>query len=79
MENRCGINCKAMVISLLYSVGEDGGDNGGDGTRAKAVTVGGWDWAQTRDIVWPRMATAKEVADYLQAQKQKAATGRDSD
>ncbi len=58
---------------LLYSVGEDGVDDGGDGTFPKTVMSGSWNWAQTRDIVWPRVATAKEVEGYLQAQKQKAA------
>ena len=57
---------------LLYSVGEDGVDNGGDGARAKAVTTGNWEWAQTRDVVWPRAATAKEVEDYTKAQRLKA-------
>jgi hypothetical protein len=45
---------------LLYSVGEDGEDNGGD-----ATPVGGKGWLQGRDIVWPRPATAAEAAAYL--------------
>jgi hypothetical protein len=46
---------------LLYSVGEDGKDDGGDGTSDGFAT----DWVRPRDIVWPRAATPQEVADYL--------------
>jgi hypothetical protein len=46
---------------LLYSVGEDGKDDGGDATPSVSAT----DWTRARDLVWPRAATPQEVADYL--------------
>ena len=56
---------------LLYSVGEDGVDDGGDPTPTT-----GNSWLKGHDIVWPRAATAQEVEDYQKAQKLKvAATG----
>ena len=55
---------------LLYSVGEDGEDNGGDPT-----TTFGNNWLRGRDMVWPRAATAQEIEDYQRAQKQKTAAG----
>lgn len=47
---------------ILYSVGEDGQDNGGDlslpdGSRNRAL------WRR-RDYVWPAPATAEEVEEY---------------
>jgi len=54
---------------LLYSVGEDGEDNGGDPTAKGAV----YNWLQGRDIVWPRAATKQEVEEYQKAQHQKPA------
>jgi hypothetical protein len=58
---------------LLYSVGDDGEDNGGDPT-----TASGNNWLRGRDIVWPRAATPKEIEDYQKAQVKKAAAGEDS-
>ena len=46
---------------LLYSVGEDGKDDGGDATPDGSAT----DWTRARDIVWPRAATPQELEDYL--------------
>ncbi len=54
---------------LLYSVGEDGEDNGGDPTPTS-----GNNWLKGRDIVWPRAATAKEIEDYQKAQGKKSAS-----
>jgi hypothetical protein len=49
---------------LLYSVGEDGTDNGGDAAPAlKSDTFG---WQRGRDLVWPCPATAEEVSAYQQ-------------
>ena len=57
---------------LLYSVGEDGVDNGGDPTptepgafqpgNTKSVS-----WWKARDAVWPSPATAEEVRDYMES------------
>jgi hypothetical protein len=48
---------------LLYSVGQDGQDNGGDPTPAPPAAARQW-W-QGRDVVWPRPATAEMVkADF---------------
>jgi len=44
---------------LLYSVGEDGEDNGGDPSRGKTGST--YNWLAARDAVWPRAATAAEV------------------
>jgi hypothetical protein len=50
---------------LLYSVGEDGEDNGGDPKPA----TGGYTWLDGRDFVWPRPATAQEIEDYRKAHR----------
>ena len=47
---------------LLYSVGEDGKDDGGDPTYTGPSTTK--DWTTGRDMVWPRAATPKEVEDF---------------
>lgn len=44
---------------LLYSVGEDGKDDGGDGTIPDSKTVR--NWLKGRDWVWPRPATKEEI------------------
>jgi hypothetical protein len=47
---------------LLYSVGEDGVDDGGDASPAtKSESFG---WQQGRDLVWPQPATAEQVRIY---------------
>jgi hypothetical protein len=46
----------------LYSVGEDGKDNGGDVTLASNTTFR--DMWRRRDCVWPAQATRKEVEEY---------------
>jgi hypothetical protein len=49
---------------LLYSIGEDGVDNGGDASPAtKSETFG---WQRGRDLVWPTAATPEEVSAYQQ-------------
>jgi hypothetical protein len=51
---------------LLYSIGDDGVDNGGDAT----IDVTGkpsnfyWQNAHSRDWVWPQPATAAEIKKY---------------
>jgi hypothetical protein len=55
---------------LLYSVGEDGQDDGGDGTIADQSTASR-NWLKGRDWVWPRPATAAEIeADAAPQRKQ---------
>ena len=46
---------------LLYSVGEDGVDNGGDPTPEKEKRLY---FLNGRDWVWPRPATDEEVQAY---------------
>ena len=49
---------------LLYSVGEDGVDDGGDPSPAKHASFFNapiYDWIQTRDWVWPQPASTAEV------------------
>jgi len=50
---------------LLYSVGEDGQDNGGEPTILEPAT--GFNrapWWKGRDAVWPMPATAEEIKEY---------------
>jgi hypothetical protein len=47
---------------LLYSVGEDGIDDGGDPTPASQTTS--LNWILGRDIVWPRVATPAALEEY---------------
>ena len=49
---------------LLYSVGEDGADDGGDPTPVSGPN----DLARGRDMVWPRAATTHEVVDYVKTE-----------
>ena len=50
---------------LLYSVGEDGVDDGGDATLPGNGTPNrSAQWWKGRDAVWPRAATAAEVEKY---------------
>jgi hypothetical protein len=50
---------------LLYSVGEDGQDNGGDPTPVPPATSIN-NWLAGRDIVWPRVATPAALEEYRQ-------------
>jgi hypothetical protein len=54
---------------LLYSVGEDGVDNGGDPTPQKGKSHG---FFNGRDLVWPRPATAEEMQAYEAEQSKPA-------
>lgn len=47
---------------LLYSIGEDGRDDGGDGSSAEKSSTPGWQ--KGRDWVWPRTATPQEAAAF---------------
>ena len=47
---------------LLYSVGEDGRDDGGDGSPANASEPPRF--LNGRDIVWPGPATEEQIRDY---------------
>jgi hypothetical protein len=53
---------------LLYSIGENGVDDGGDVTPLKTTysTVQGWYWQRACDWVWPQPATAAEVENYYE-------------
>jgi hypothetical protein len=48
---------------LLYSIGEDGEDSGGDG-RPKTDEDRVVTWQRGRDWVWPQPATDSEIAEY---------------
>lgn len=49
---------------LLWSVGEDFKDDGGDPTPVGAQSYNPFDWLKGRDWVWPQAATEAEVAVY---------------
>ena len=53
-------------LLVLYSVGENGRDEGGDGSPqskgSRPTYVNG------RDLVWPRAATAAEVQQFIEAE-----------
>lgn len=53
---------------LLYSVGEDAKDNGGDPTSTNPKTF--W-WQRGRDWVWPQPASAQEIEDHFQRKQRK--------
>jgi hypothetical protein len=48
---------------LLYSIGEDGVDNGGDPVPSSSSAVV-TNWMQGRDNVWPEPATEQEIQAY---------------
>ncbi len=48
---------------LLYSVGDDGVDDGGDPSLPTSVTTY-WTNPRARDLVWPQLATAAEIEKY---------------
>ncbi|HUC86427.1 MAG TPA: hypothetical protein VL970_14630 [Candidatus Acidoferrales bacterium] len=50
---------------LLYSVGEDGTDDGGDAGSPSSGTAG-WYWLRARDWVWPQPATPAEVQFFYE-------------
>jgi len=54
---------------LLYSVGEDGKDDGGDPTNTSSSSSSPyWQGNKVRDWVWPQPATAVEVQNYFETQ-----------
>ncbi|MBW8865165.1 MAG: hypothetical protein JF609_09645, partial [Verrucomicrobia bacterium] len=61
---------------LLYSVGADGKDDGGDATPAKPPSYSktpAWNWLLGHDWVWPQPATADEIQSYYDDHAAKAA------
>jgi hypothetical protein len=60
---------------LLYSVGTNGIDDGGDPTPPANMSSGLW---RGRDWVWPGVATPEEVSAYEADEAQKAAKQRKS-
>jgi hypothetical protein len=55
---------------LLYSVGEDGKDDGGDPSLGKGVTGSNFYWQNNRalDWVWPQPATEEEIQKFYARQ-----------
>jgi hypothetical protein len=53
---------------LLYSVGEDGVDDGGDPSPAMSSSSSSpnLNWTQTRDHVWPQPASPAEVQYFYE-------------
>jgi hypothetical protein len=54
---------------LLYSVGVDGKDDGGDSTMVIRSDNSGQSYA--RDLVWRQAATGKEIEAFERKQKRK--------
>lgn len=48
---------------LLYSIGDDGVDNGGDTTPEAPPNLS---WQRARDWVWPQPASPAEVQSYYE-------------
>ena len=60
---------------LLYSVGADGVDDGGDASQpatASFYSSYGWMNDKARDWVWPQPASAAEIQNYFDEQAKKA-------
>ena len=55
---------------LLYSVGENGKDDGGNPSLEKGVESSNFNWLNSRalDWVWPRPATEAEIQTYYEEQ-----------
>jgi len=52
---------------LLYSVGADGMDDGGDaGSPTSSSGSTGWYWLRARDWVWPQPATVAEIQYFYE-------------
>lgn len=56
---------------ILYSVGPDGVDQGGDATAAEGVAPAYYSLWRGRDLVWPRPATPDEVAEAAKPKSKK--------
>ncbi|MGA2854987.1 MAG: hypothetical protein ABSE90_12760, partial [Verrucomicrobiota bacterium] len=59
---------------LLYSVGENGKDDGGDPTLEKGAESSSFNWQNPHalDWVWPQPATAEEIQKYYEEQGKKS-------
>jgi hypothetical protein len=59
---------------LLYSVGENGKDDGGNPALEKGVTSASFNWQNIHalDWVWPQPATAEEIQKYYEEQGKKS-------
>jgi hypothetical protein len=59
---------------LLYSVGENDVDDGGDPSLEKGVTSSNYSWQNIHalDWVWPQPATAEEIQKYYDEQAKKS-------
>src|ERR1022692_2022231 len=58
---------------LLYSVGEDGRDDGGDPTNvASGSSSFYWQNNRARDWVWPQPATDEEIQNYYDNQSKQS-------
>ena len=59
---------------LLYSVGENGRDDGGDPSLENGVTGSNFSWQNPHalDWVWPQPATASEIQKYYEEQGKKS-------
>jgi hypothetical protein len=59
---------------LLYSVGENGMDDGGDPSLEPGVTSSNYAWQNPHalDWVWPQPATAAEIQNYYEEQAKKS-------
>jgi hypothetical protein len=49
---------------VLYSIGEDGEDNGGDCTQVAGRSS--LNWRNGKDWLWPQVASAEEIAGYFE-------------
>ena len=56
---------------LLYSIGENGQDDGGNPGFPKYVQSSNYDWqnSEALDWVWPQPATEQEIQAYYDRQK----------
>ncbi len=52
---------------LLYSIGADGVDNGGDPTTT--IETKNYTWQKGRDWIWPQPATADELKAYYKSER----------
>ena len=59
---------------LLYSVGDDGIDDGGDARPKEGASASFWYYG--RDLVWPRAATDEEVQAYEAEQNKPKVRGK---
>ena len=59
---------------LLYSVGENGKDDGGNGSWDPNIHLIGYSWQYYRalDWVWPQPATPEEIQNYYEEQGKKS-------